>query len=449
VSDCNGADFAAIAPQSGPSSATHQVAKALQKTINFNISQEAPMISARFRSPLIDPSRPLAAAIVAAGLVLTAPSLASAQSAASEVAAKPAGLWLTTHYPEFSAQAGKDVSVDLDLSNHGLPPQRVELGVDGLPDGWKWQIDGGGKPIGAAIAGSDDTVDLTLKLTPPAKAEDGKPIAFTVSAKGDGQALQLPMQVTLTSIEPARLTMEPKLPALRGTAKSSFDYDVTLKNEGQEDSTVNLLSKAPDGFQVTFKEGYGSQELTSLPVKAGESKDLKVSVQPPDTTSAGQYPVTVAAAAGDISANANLLLDITGRPSVSLSGPQGRLSGDATAGQERTFTFTLENSGSAPARDVALSATPPSGWKVTFNPEKVENIEPGQTASVGVSMTPSAQAIAGDYMVSLRANGSGASDSASFRVTVRTSTLWGVTGLGVIGAAALMLAFAVTRYGRR
>ena len=257
------------------------------------------------------------------------------------------------------------------------------------------------------------------------------------------------MQVTLTSIEPAKLTMEPKLPALRGTAKSAFDYDVTLKNDGEQDTTVNLLSKGPDGFQVTFKQGYGSQELTSLPLKAGESKDLKVSVQPPDTAQAGQYPVTVAASAGDISADTNLLLDITGRPTVSLSGPQGRLSGDATAGQERTFTFTVENTGSAPARDVAMSATPPSGWKVTFNPEKVDDIEPGQTANVGVSMTPSTQAIAGDYMVSVRANGSGASDSASFRVTVRTSTLWGVTGLAIIGVAALILAFAVARYGRR
>ena len=288
-----------------------------------------------------------------------------------------------------------------------------------------------------------------LKLTPPAKADAGKPVAFTVSAKGDGEALQLPLQVTPSRTEPARLTLEPKLPALRGTAKSAFDFQVDIDNEGQQDTTVNLLSKAPDGFQVTFKEGYGSQELTSLPIKAGESKDLKIAVQPPDSAQAGQYPVAVAAAAGDISADTNLVLDITGRPSVSLSGPEGRLSGDATAGQERTFTFTLDNTGSAPARDVALSATPPSGWKVAFNPEKVDDIEPGQDASVAVSMTPSQQAIAGDYMVSVRANGSGVSDSANFRVTVRTSTLWGVTGLAIIGIAVLVLGFAVARYGRR
>jgi len=408
------------------------------------------VVPARFRSSFETPSKLLAAAVLAIGLGIGATPPASAQSAATTAGQQaPTGLWLTTRYPDFSAQAGKDVSVDLTLSNHGLPPQRVTFGLDGLPTGWTWEIDGGGKPVRAAIAGVDSAVDLTLKLKPPADAGADKPVAFTLSGKGDGQSLSLPLSVTLTKTEPAKLTMDPKLPALRGTAKSAFDFDVTLKNQGQEDTTVNLLSKAPDGFQVTFKEGYGSQELTSLPLKAGESKDLKVAVQPPDSTQAGQYPVEVAAAAGDISANAKLVLDITGRPTVALTGPEGRLSGDATAGQERTFTFTVQNSGSAPARDVALSATPPSGWKVAFNPEKVDDIEPGQTASVAVSMTPSQQAIAGDYMVSVRANGPGASDSANFRVTVRTSTLWGVTGLAIIGIAVLVLGFAVARYGRR
>lgn len=408
------------------------------------------MVPARFRSSFQTPSGVLAAAILAVGLGIAGTPPAQAQSAGIVAGQQaPTGLWLTTRYPDFSAQAGKEISIDLTLSNHGLPPQRVELGLDGLPAGWTWEIDGGGKPVRAAIAAADSTVDLTLKLTPPADAGAGKPVAFTLTGKGDGQTLSLPLSLTLTKTEPAKLTMEPKLPALRGTAKSAFDYQVDVKNEGQEDTTVNLLSKAPDGFQVTFKEGYGTQELTSLPLKAGESKELKVSVQPPDSAQAGQYPVAVAAAAGDISADANLLLDITGRPTIALAGPEGRLSGDATAGQERTFTFTVRNSGSAPARDVTLSASPPSGWKVAFNPEKVDDIEPGQDANVAVSMTPSQQAIAGDYMVSVRADGSGASDSANFRVTVRTSTLWGVTGLGVIGVAVLVLGFAIARYGRR
>ncbi|MBN9549046.1 MAG: DUF11 domain-containing protein [Alphaproteobacteria bacterium] len=407
------------------------------------------MSPAGIRAPISNPSMTLAAGAVVAALAFSPPAYAQQAAAGAALAGQvPTGLWLTSTYPEFSARTGKDVSVPLSLANHGLPPQRVEFGVDGLPDGWKWEIDGGGNPVTAAIAGSDGTINLTLKLTPPADSV-GKTVAFSVSGKAGSESLKLPMQLTLVKTEPAKLTLEPKLPALRGTAKSAFNFQVDIKNQGQQDSTVNLLAQAPAGFQVTFKENYGSQELTSLPLKAGESKTLSVSVQPPDSAQAGQYPVAVAASDGKVSAETKLVLDVTGRPSVSLAGPGGRLSGNATAGQERTFTFTLSNNGSAPARGVQLSASPPSGWKVTFSPEKVDEVAPGATSDVSVSMTPSAQAIAGDYMLSVRANGGGASDSANFRVTVRTSTMWGVAGLGVIGASALMLAFAVTRYGRR
>src|SRR5690606_4709740 len=105
--------------------------------------------------------------------------------------------------------------------------------------------------------------------------------------------------------------------------------------------------------------------------------------------------------------------------------------------------------GTAPARAVKFSSSPPSGWKVEFTPEQVDEIPAGEKTEVTVNMTPSDQAIAGDYVVSVRANGDGASDSANFRVTVRTATVWGVAGLGVIAAAVVVLGFAVTRYGRR
>src|SRR5690606_14183183 len=144
----------------------------------------------------------------------------------------------------------------------------------------------------------------------------------------------LPVAVTLSETEPAKLTLEPELPALRGTVRSSFDYQVAVTNDGQEDTVINLVSDAPPGFQVTFKERYGSQELTSLPLKAGEKKDLSVSVKAPENAQAGQYPVRVGAAGGNASAETQLVLDITGQPQLSLAGPGGRLSGDATAGEQ-------------------------------------------------------------------------------------------------------------------
>ena len=68
---------------------------------------------------------------------------------------------------------------------------------------------------------------------------------------------------------------------------------------------------------------------------------------------------------------------------------------------------------------------------------------------VEYEMTPSAKALAGDYMTTLRAGTEGDSSSADFRITVSTSTLWGIVGAGIIAAALLVAVGAVARFGRR
>ncbi len=393
----------------------------------------------------------LASCLIASGLLFGAAANAQDMTAmaSSASASQPlTGLWLTTGYPSLTVHAGDDIQLNLTLQNKNLPPQRVAFSVNGLPTGWNYEFDGGGKIVKAAIVEPDSSQSLTLKLTPPKDAKGGS-YDFTIAGKADSQTLDLPIALSIAAAEPAKVTVTPKLPALRGSPKSAFDFDVALKNEAQTDQTFNLLAKGPAGFDTTFKEQYGTQELTSIPLKAGESKTLKVSVKPPQNVEAGQYKVAIAAASPTASGQTALLLDITGQPTLSLTGPEGRLSGDATAGQERSFKFTVENSGSAPAKAVMMSASSPQGWKVTFDPQKVDAIAPGQSLPVTVSMIPSDKAIAGDYMVTVSANGDGSNDRANFRVTVLTSTMWGIAGLGIIGAAVVVLAFAVTRYGRR
>ncbi len=64
-------------------------------------------------------------------------------------------------------------------------------------------------------------------------------------------------------------------------------------------------------------------------------------------------------------------------------------------------------------------------------------------------ITPTAKSIAGDYMTTLRAAARGEDVSQQFRVTVSTSTMWGMAGAGLIGAALLIMVGAVARFGRR
>lgn len=385
--------------------------------------------------------------VVASGLALTA-GTAMAQQTDGAGKSPPSGVWLTTDFPSVVETTGKSFTLNLSLENHNMPPRRVQFALDGMPKGWKYEFDGDGKPIQAAMVGPGDTRSITLKLT-PAKNADQKSYPLTLKGTSDAGTLTLPIDVTLAPPQPASLKAEPKLPALRGSAKSSFDYQINIKNDSASDEVVNLAAATPPGFTATFKQQYGSQELTSIPIKANSSKDVKLSVKPPEDAPAGVYKVMMQAASTKAKAQTQLVLDVTGQPSLMLTGPGDRLSGTAVAGKEHTFKFTVQNTGSASAKNVKVRADAPSGWKVDFSPSKFSQIPPNGKQEFEMRITPSSKAIAGDYMVSVSSNGSGASDSANFRVTVDTSTMWGVAGLGVIGAAVLVMAAAVTRYGRR
>ncbi len=358
------------------------------------------------------------------------------------------GLWLTTDYPAATVRAGEETRFNLSLVNHGLAPQRASLAVENAPQGWIVELRGGGRAVAAALVDYNAKASLELKLKVPREAKPGKH-TLIVKATTPERSYELPVMLTVDTETEAALTAEPKLPTLRGTPKSTFDFRVAVKNESAENTLVTLAAQAPRGFQVTFKEGYGSQELTSLPMKAGESKDLAVDIKPPQSVPAGQYPVTVHLKSERANIATKLVLDITGQPSVALTGENDRLSGEANAGTEKRFNFVVRNTGSAEARNLAFNATPPSGWKVNFEPKELPLLAPNSEEKVAALVTPSEKALAGDYMVAVRASGDGISEALHYRVTVTTSTMWGIVGLGVIAASVLVLLGAVGKFGRR
>ena len=109
----------------------------------------------------------------------------------------------------------------------------------------------------------------------------------------------------------------------------------------------------------------------------------------------------------------------------------------------------ITNTGTAPAEDIQLSGSAPSGWKVEFDPKTIDRIAPNDNKEVQALITPTEKAIAGDYVTTVRAAARGESASTTFRVTVTTSTMWGIAGVGIIGIALLVMVGAVARFGRR
>jgi len=248
---------------------------------------------------------------------------------------------------------------------------------------------------------------------------------------------------------PAKLALNPQLPDLRGNAKTTFEYILAVKNESGKKIVVNLSAEAPQNFEATFTEQYGSQELNSIPIEAGQSKTVKLKVRPPSTVGASRYPVSVKATAEDASAETSVALEITGQPRLSLAGRDGVLSGRAEAGKETSIPLVINNTGTAPADEIELSSSAPSGWKIEFDPKTVDRIAQNQNKEVQVRVTPPEKAIAGDYAPTFSVASRGENASTQFRVAVGTSTMWGLIGLGIVGVALLIMLAAVARFGRR
>jgi uncharacterized membrane protein len=359
------------------------------------------------------------------------------------------GVFLTTRYPALTVKAGETTTVDLSIHNYKLPPQQLSLSVPDVAQGWKATILGGGQPIAAVEVAPDSDEGLQLRLEPPAGTGQGD-YHFTVEAKGGSEDLKLPLTVTVGQEVPAKLKMTTNFPDLRGTATTAFKYRVTVTNDSGRNATINLSADAPKNFQVNFTEAYGSQQLTSIPIEAGKSKDLDAALTIPRETEAGDYKLSVHAKTEQASADLPLTLAILGQPRLSVSGEGGRLSGEAYAGQDSQLTVVLHNDGSEAARDIELSATAPEGWKTSFDPKTVQSLAANAEQDVKLTMTPSSRAIAGDYQMTVRAAATGGlSESANFRITVLTSTLWGAIGIAIIAVALLVVVFAVARFGRR
>jgi uncharacterized membrane protein len=375
--------------------------------------------------------------------------LTAAAATAAESPPGISGIFLTTRYPALTVRAGETTTIDLSIHNYKLPPQQLTLSVPQIASGWKATILGGGQPVGAIEVGPDGDERLQLRLEPPSGAGHAD-YPFTVEAKNEKYDEKLPIKVTVGEELPAKLKMTTNFPALRGTATTSFKYKVSVTNDSGRDATVNFSADPPKNFQVNFTEAFGSQQLTSIPIEAGKSKDVEASLTIPRETPAGDYKLTLHAKTEAASADLPVTLAIIGQPRLAISGEGGRLSGEAYAGQDSQLTVVLRNDGSEAARDVELSATTPEGWKSNFDPKTVPQIPAGGTQQVKVTLTPSERAIAGDYQTTIRASASGGlSESANFRIAVLTSTLWGAVGIGIIAIALLVVVFAVARFGRR
>jgi len=369
-------------------------------------------------------------------------------------------LTLTTPFPAVTVDPGATAKFDITFTTP--TPDRVDLTISGTPDGWTARMRGGGStvsavttsatPVGTAAAPASPTAVATLEVTLP---ETVAPDTYHITVQGRsaaGLTGSLSVDLTVLAADVGSVTATAQQPLLQGKAGTNFTFDVALKNTTNQEISFVLDVEGPSGWTVTATPSGQAQAATAV-VAAGATGHVTVAATSPADAEANQYPITLTATGGPQPVGVDLGVTITGSYSLTLNTQDSRLNASATVGQDTTLNLVVTNTGTAPLSAVTVTSSPPQGWNITFAPEGLTNLAPNVPTTVVATIHPADSAVAGDYAITFRANSSGAgqtaSDSVDVRTTVQTSPIWGFVGIGIIVLVVVGLFLVFRQYGRR
>jgi uncharacterized membrane protein len=352
-----------------------------------------------------------------------------------------------TKYAGIAVTPGESINYSIDIINNSSSIQRVSLQVVEQPEGWETSLTAGGWTISRLSVRPQSEESFNLQTDVPLQVEKGNYNFLIRATDAGGGVSELPITIEVTEQGTFKTELESEQPSMEGNADSSFKYQLTLRNRTADEQLFALSAAAPRGWSVDFE--VSAQKVTSVKVDANASQNINVTIDPPAEIEAGKYTIPVTAQAGSFSAKEELEVNITGTYKMELTTPTGRLSTDITAGKERMVELQLNNTGSAELIDIKLNQSAPVDWEVTFEPENVDSLLPGESTTVKAHIKSSDKAIAGDYVVSLQAQTPEVSDSADFRITVKASALWGWIGVLIIALVGAGVYYLFRRYGRQ
>lgn len=386
-------------------------------------------------------------AALALALTLLA-SCAMAESLDTAPAAEPY-IELSTQYPALTVKAGDSLTFDLDLDNYSGVSQDITLSVAEIPEGWEGTFSAGSNQVSVVHVKNQATnSEVSFAVDVPLETADGEYI-IRLAAQGEDFADEMEIALTVSAEEIGESSFAAEYPSQEGDATTDFTFSATLINNTLSTQNYSFTSNAPSGWQVSFQPSGESTSVAALDVEARTTQAMDISVTPPENVEAGTYEIPVTATSVNESMPITLSVTITGSYGLTLSTPSGRLSLDAYANQESAVQLSLTNTGNSDLTNVNLTSSAPTGWTVRFANETIDIIEAGATVETTMYITPGEDAMSGDYATTVTARNSDANDSVDFRITVKTETIWGLTGIGVILVLAVVIGIVMRKYGRR
>ncbi len=383
-------------------------------------------------------------------LMIAAAALLLIFCSAAPPAFAAGGLQMSTNYPGLTVKAGDSPSFDLDFYNGSGTGQNLGLSVESMPKGWKGYFEGNSGQVNRVFvkSGENDAAVL-FNVTIPEQVDEGTYKAVIKASAGGGFSDTLELEFRVNKEETGGGSFTTQYPEQEGSSSAGFDFSTTIVNNTPAEQSYSLSANVPSGWQVSFTPAGDSTQIASISVEARKSRGLNVKVTPPENIEAGKYTIPCTAVSAGETLSTDLTVVITGTYKLELSTPSGRLSLDANANREAAVTLSISNKGNVDIQNVSLTSSAPDGWTVRFEKPSVDVLTAGSTQQITAYIKPGKDAISGDYVTSISAKSPETSSAADFRVTVKTTTLWGIVGIIIILALVGGLAYVFRKYGRR
>lgn len=363
------------------------------------------------------------------------------------------GINMTTDYPGITVKAGESVNFSLDFESISGAGCDAVLTVESIPEGWEGYFRGSSSEISKIhiderSAGAEES-PATFNLTLPDEAEEGNYTVVLKADGGSGMEDELTLEVKVADQENGQGNFTTEYPEQQGAAGTSFSFDATLVNNRATGQSYSLSAKAESGWQVSFTPSGESSQVSSLEVEPGGSQGLTVAVTPPETVKEGEYTIPCTAVSAGETLTTDLKVVITGSYEVVVTTPTGNLSVDAYANDEKAVTLSIQNTGNVDLENLNLTSSASTDWEVRFDESTIGLLEAGGTKEVTAYIKPASNSITGDYVTNITASNDIVTDTAEFRVAVKTRTTWGIFAIAVIAVLVAGLGCVIKKYGRR
>ena len=211
----------------------------------------------------------------------------------------PEELIFDVTYPKLSAKAGENFEFNMDLTFEGDEEATFDLLAEG-PENWYLAITPSYQEseITAVKLTPGKKESLKLKVFPPLRADLQQPGEYIITVKASNEDLDLSAETefsaTITAVY--ELGLVPKFGVFntKATAGKNNPFVVVLTNTGSAPiEDITFSDDAPEKWIVEFDP----EKIEKL--DADESRDIEVTITPPDKTIAGDYMINLSAESDD------------------------------------------------------------------------------------------------------------------------------------------------------